>query len=98
MPPRSKFRILPALVLIAVVVAVWLVVQPHTQEPTARPAAEVTEQRDTQPKRRTYTVRQGDSLSSVAQRYRITVDRLIELNPRVDPQAIHRGQRLRLRD
>lgn len=98
MPPRSKFRIVPAGALIAVVVVVWLVVAPHTERSPARPAAETTTKVDTQPKRRTYTVRQGDSLSSVAQRYRITVEQLLKLNPRVDPQAIHRGQRLRLRD
>ncbi|MEV4421868.1 LysM domain-containing protein [Patulibacter sp. NPDC049589] len=98
MPPRSPFRIVAPLALVAVVVAVYLLVSPGTDSPApARPAAETTTT-VAQPKRRTYTVRTGDSFSSVAHRYRITVERLIELNPKLDPQTLRHGQRLRLRD
>jgi LysM repeat protein len=40
----------------------------------------------------TYIVKPGDSLTSIAKRTRIPVNRLIELNPDVDPQALISGQ------
>lgn len=99
MPPRSPFRVLPPVALVLAVLAVWFVVAPQDDPPAGRAAAETTTTTSVaQPKRRTYTVRTGDSLSRVAQRYDLTVERLIELNPRVDPQVLTRGQRLKLRD
>lgn len=97
MPPRSPFRMVAPLVLVLVVVAVWLVVSPATDDRVAVPTAATTTEATTGPTRRTYTVRRGDSLSSVAARYGVDVDDLIELNPRADPQALRAGQRLRLR-
>jgi LysM repeat protein len=99
MPPRSPFRVLPPLALVLVVLAVWFVVSPQDDPGSGRVATGgTTTATPAQPERRTYTVRTGDSLSRVAQRYGLTVERLIELNPRVDPQTLTRGQRLRLRD
>ena len=42
------------------------------------------------------TVRAGDTPSAIARRVRITVDRLRALNPGVELDALHPGQRLRL--
>ena len=47
--------------------------------------------------RKSYRIRSNDNLSSIAERYGLTVDRLVELNPKIDPQALRAGQRLRLR-
>jgi LysM repeat protein len=44
-----------------------------------------------------YIVRTGDTLGSIAQRAGITVERLQELNPSLDPQALLSGQRIKLR-
>lgn len=96
MPPRSPFRMVAPLFLVLVVVAVWLVVSPETDEPSGQPTA-VTTTESSGPTRRTYTVRRGDNLSSVAARFGLDVDALIELNPQADPQALRTGQRLRLR-
>lgn len=85
------------LALVVVVVAVWLLVSPGADEPEGRPTAGVTTTTTAGPTRRTYTVRRGDNLSSVAARYGLDVDDLIELNPQADPQALRTGQRLRLR-
>lgn len=85
------------LVLVTVVVAVWLLVSPATDAPSGPSSAATTTTTEAGPKRRTYTVRRGDSLSSVAARYGLDVDALIELNPQADPQALRAGQRLRLR-
>ena len=45
---------------------------------------------------RTYTVRGGDNLGAIAERTGVPVDRLQELNPTVDPQALTVGQKLKL--
>jgi LysM repeat protein len=48
--------------------------------------------------RKTYRVRSGDTLGAIAERVDVPVDRLLELNPDVDPQSLRAGQRLRLRE
>ena len=39
----------------------------------------------------------GDTLAAIAERYDTTVDRLVDLNPDVDPVALVVGDRLRVR-
>jgi LysM repeat protein len=41
-------------------------------------------------------VRSGDTLASIAERFGTTVDRLMELNPGIDPQALRVGQQIRV--
>lgn len=48
-------------------------------------------------RRRFYNVREGDTLESIAERFDTTADRLIELNPGIDPLALTPGQRIRVR-
>ena len=60
-------------------------------EPTAT-AARTT----TSPRRRTYTVRPGDTLASIAEKTGVTVEELQELNPGVDPNSLTVGQKIRL--
>jgi LysM domain-containing protein len=48
--------------------------------------------------RATYTVRAGDTLARIAERTGTSVERLQELNPDLDPQAMSAGQRIRLRE
>jgi LysM repeat protein len=47
--------------------------------------------------RRTYTVKTGDTLGGIADRTGVTLSRLQELNPGLDPQSLVAGQKLRLR-
>ncbi len=47
-------------------------------------------------KRRTYTVRTGETLSDIAERFDTTVTELVRLNPDLDPDAIQPGQRIRV--
>lgn len=49
------------------------------------------------PSRRTYVLRRGDTLVSIAERFRLTPQRLLALNPDVDAQALQPGTRLKLR-
>jgi len=48
------------------------------------------------PSRRTITVRAGDNPSAIAERAGIPIERLLELNPRVDPRALRVGDKLKL--
>jgi LysM repeat protein len=45
---------------------------------------------------RFYIVESGDTLGSIAGRFETNVDRLMELNPAVDPRALRVGQRVRV--
>ncbi len=49
------------------------------------------------PKRRTYVVESGDSLSSIAEQFGLTVEEVLALNEDVDPQALVTGQKLTLK-
>jgi LysM repeat protein len=44
-----------------------------------------------------YTVQSGDTLGSIADKYSTTVDELMTLNPGIDPNAMHIGQRIRVK-
>ena len=45
---------------------------------------------------RYYTIQSGDTLGSVAAAENTTVEDLLRLNPGVDPQSLHVGQRIRV--
>ena len=45
----------------------------------------------------TYTVQAGDFLSTVAEKTGVSVDRLRQLNPGLDANAMHVGQKIRLK-
>jgi Tfp pilus assembly protein FimV len=66
---------------------------------TGTTATKITTQPRPVPRRqrRFYKLRAGQTLSDVALRYRTTVDALLVLNPRVDPNALRVGQRIRIR-
>jgi LysM repeat protein len=48
--------------------------------------------------RRTYVVKAGDTLATIAERTGVQIDRLLSLNPTIDPQALVKGQRIKLRE
>jgi LysM repeat protein len=43
-----------------------------------------------------YSVRSGDTLASIAEKFGTSVDRLLELNPGIDPTALRVGQSVRV--
>jgi len=92
----------PIVFLLAVTIAVLLVrsgLQSDSTAVTGTTATKVTTQARTVPRRqrRFYKLRAGQTLSDVALRYDTTVDALLVLNPRVDPNALRVGQRIRIR-
>jgi LysM repeat protein len=62
----------------------------------ARRAAAAAKRTDTLPQT-VYVVKTGDTLASIAQKTGVPVEKLQELNPNLDPQALVSGQRLKLR-
>jgi LysM repeat protein len=60
------------------------------------PAAETTSGTTVATERKRYRVRRGDTLESIAARFGTTVERLIELNPNIDPLALSPGQKIRV--
>ncbi len=48
------------------------------------------------PKRRTYTIKSGDTLTSIAIRFGTTVDALLQINNISNPNSIVTGQTLEL--
>jgi LysM repeat protein len=48
------------------------------------------------PGARYYVIQSGDTLGVVAAKYNTTVDQLLTLNPDVDPNALHPGDRIRV--
>ena len=45
-----------------------------------------------------YVVKTGDTLGSIAEKTGVTVEKLQELNPELDPQALSVGQQIKLRE
>lgn len=45
---------------------------------------------------RYYTIQPGDTLGAIAIREHTSVAALLQLNPGIDPQALHTGQRIRV--
>jgi LysM repeat protein len=50
------------------------------------------------PQSATYTVKVGDTLGSIAETTGVPVQRLLDLNPDLDPQALVSGQKIKLRE
>jgi hypothetical protein len=61
-------------------------------------APEGQSDRRQRPRRRFYRVRAGDTLGAIAEQTGVPVERLLALNPELDPQALVAGQRIRLRE
>jgi LysM repeat protein len=75
--------------------------QPATTSTVAtRPARTTTRPTTTAPARppapatKTYEIEEGDTLDQVAFDHDTTVERLLELNPRIDPTALQVGQKI----
>ncbi|HEV3478423.1 MAG TPA: LysM domain-containing protein [Gaiellaceae bacterium] len=73
--------------------------RPALREPAApAPAPHVARERPRVRSNRAsaYSVRSGDTLGTIAERFGTTVDELLLLNPGVDPHALRVGQPLRV--
>jgi len=64
----------------------------------AREDTGTTETTTRRPARRTYTIKAGDTLGAISEQTGVPLERLQELNPELDPQAMVAGQRIKLRE
>jgi LysM repeat protein len=108
MAGRSPARFLAPLALVAVVIALIVVVsgsrddsgggntpnQTSTTRPDAAPGGGSKRERKG-PRR--YTVKSGDTPSSIADKTGIPLEQILRLNPDLDPQTLSPGERIRLR-
>jgi Tfp pilus assembly protein FimV len=67
-----------------------------TERTTTNPSRETD--RRARRQRRNYVVKAGDTLGAIAEQTGVSVERLLVLNPELDPQALVAGQRIRLRE
>jgi LysM repeat protein len=107
MAARSPARFLAPLALLAVVGALYLIVSPQssdgggsgspaaTEQPAATPAPKKAAKKKKSP--RTYTVQAGDTPSGIAAAAGISLAKLEQLNPSLDPQALAPGTKLKLK-
>jgi len=104
---RTPARWLAPLALVAAAAAVYAIASsgggdgggkssPDGRSTTGRQGTSTT-RTTSRPRRRTYTVKPGDVLSSIALKTGLTVQELQALNPDVDAQTLSVGQKLKLR-
>jgi Tfp pilus assembly protein FimV len=100
MGQRSPAHLLAPAALAAFTIVVALMVAASLLGSDSRPAASTPSARHSaraHRPRRFHTVRPGETLSSIAASTHVPIERLQELNPALDPQAIRPGQRVKLR-
>ena len=109
LPRRAEVArfLAPAAFLLAVTIAILLVRaglegggKSGTTTPTTKPQP-IARSTTTRPKpkpaaRRFYTIQSGDTLETVAAKFGTTTQKLLALNPTIDPHALSIGQKIRI--
>ncbi len=95
-------RLVAVLALVAAVLIVFVVISGNTggDEDGGKKGDRVSKssgQGKKKPKRAAYEVQSGDTLTGIAQKTGVSVERIEKLNPELDPQALQAGQKLKLR-
>jgi LysM repeat protein len=67
-----------------------------TERVTTAEARTTTTTKKKPPAKRFYTIQSGDTLDVVAAKFQTTTDRLLALNPGIDPHALTVGQKVRV--
>jgi LysM repeat protein len=101
MAARSPLRLLAPIAIAVVLVGVVVVIVSSSSDGgsgdkgSARSTATAPPKQV--PRKRTYRVRQGDTLTAISDKTGVSTAALIALNPGLDPQALQPGDRLKLR-
>jgi LysM repeat protein len=96
-------RILAAIALVAAVVAIVIAVSSalngHSDNGSKHSTKTAQQEQPQKPrtKAKTYTVKSGDTLISIAHKTGIPVAEILALNPEVDPQILIAGESLKLK-
>ena len=105
MAGRSPARFLAPIALVAVAFALYSITKDGRQSTggsgspastVATPTATKHASKKKRTKRKSYTVKAGDTPSGIAEKAGISLDTLMELNPDLDPQTLAPGQRIKL--
>ena len=102
MPDRRSARFLAPLALVAFAVVLVILISSTggggSKSSTTKGNRTVTTRARPRPKPRSYVVKSSDtSLDSIARKTGVPTDRLLALNPSLDPQTLVPGQRIKLR-
>jgi LysM repeat protein len=102
---RSPARLLAPLALVACAIAILVIVNANSGDSsdtktsstaTTATSTTTTEKRGSKKARRRYIVKPGDVMSQIAIKTGVPLDTLLRLNPNVDAQSLHVGQKLKL--
>jgi LysM repeat protein len=99
---RSPARVFAPLALVACAVAVLAIVGGggggggSKSTSTTTGSSTTTTTRSTKHHKRTYTVKNGDVLSQIAIKTGVPLTTIQQLNPNVDAQSLHAGQKIKL--
>src|SRR4051794_13641364 len=107
MAGRSPARFLAPIALIAFAFALYSVVKDQSAPaggnsagsatPTATATAKPSKKAKKKKKRaKTYVVKSGDTLSAIAERTKLSQEKLLDLNPDLDPSTLAPGQKIKL--
>jgi LysM repeat protein len=101
MAARSPLRLLAPIAIAVVLVGVVVVVVSSSDgdsgdKGTARTATAPAKKK-VPARKRTYRVKEGDTLTAISDKTGVSTARLIALNPGLDPQTLQLGDRLKLR-
>ena len=98
--PNARLAAILALAIGFIVVLVVIIssLNGGTSGPPAGPTDRGVQRNAKQSQRKVYVVKPGDCcLSEIGRKTGVGVDQLERLNPQLDPQAIHSGDRVKLR-
>jgi LysM repeat protein len=101
---RSPARLFAPLALVACAVAILVIVngndssstQPNTSSTATGSSTTSTTNQGTKKPKRSYIVKPGDVLSEIAIKTGVPLETIQRLNPTVDAQSLHAGQKLKL--
>jgi LysM repeat protein len=101
---RSPARLFAPLALVACAVAVLVIVNSGgssggsatSERTTTGSSTTTTTTRATKHHKRTYIVKDGDVLSQIAIKTGVPLATIQQLNPTVDAQSLHAGQKIKL--
>lgn len=104
MPARSSARLLAPLALIACFIALVVVIgggsgggsETRKANKVGQRNASVAKKRAKPKKRPDYVIKQGDLLDTIAKKTGVPLERIQALNPKLDPQTLVPGQRVKL--
>jgi LysM repeat protein len=102
MPDRRSARFLAPLALVVFVLVLVMLISSTggggSKSSTTKGNRTATTRARPRPKPRSYVVKSSDtSLDSIARKTGVPTDRLLSLNPALDPQTLVPGQRIKLR-